>query len=94
MICENYLDSLSNDFRNQFAARYYHVAGIYCVPTDFCHIEITTDIETTDNFYVVNKDNVPLAYRYVNSKYPVSSLANKIIFEFLINARAIAILCL
>lgn len=92
MICENYLDSLSNDFRNQFAARYYHVAGIYCVPTDFCHIEITTDIETTDNFYVVNKDNVPLAYRYINSKYPVSSLANKIIFELPISQLPNAIL--
>ena len=81
MICDNFLDSLSNDFINQFAARYFCVAGIYSVQENYCQIEINTDIKTSNIFSVIDENNNVLATRILNSKHPVSDISEKIIFE-------------
>lgn len=81
MICDFALDSLSNDFINQFAAKYFQVGAIYCVPTNYCQIEFTLDISNATPYTVTNSDKVTVATRYLNSKHPVSDVSNLILFE-------------
>ena len=81
IICDNFLDSLNNDFINQFAARYFSVAAIYSVRENYCQIEINTDIRTNNSFSVVDENNNIIATRILNSRHPVSDISEKIIFE-------------
>jgi hypothetical protein len=77
-----FLDSLSNDVINQYAAKYYEVASIYTVSDGYCLLEIQTNIPTEENFTVIkNSDNTVLAYRYFNSAHPVSDTTCSIFFE-------------
>lgn len=85
MICDNFLDSLSNDFINQFAARYFSVASINCIRENYCQIEISTDIKTTNSFVVVDAENNVIVTRILNSKHPISDISEQIIFEIPIN---------
>jgi hypothetical protein len=77
-----FLDSLSNDVINQYAARYYEVASIYTVSEGCSLLEIQTSTPTTENFTVINNlDNTVLATRYFNSAHPISDMSYSILFE-------------
>jgi hypothetical protein len=77
-----FLDSLSNDVINQYAAKYYEVASIYTVSDGYCLLEIQTNIPTEENFTVIrNSDDTILANRYFNSAHPTSDMGYSILFE-------------
>lgn len=79
---EFFFDPLNTDIRNYYAARYYGVEALYCIPDNMCQMEFELDTDfSTEQYQTTDETGEVVAEQIRDAEHPVLPLGNRIVFQ-------------